>query len=72
VGGSARDKSGTFHETKEKLICLPEDPRQNGVELVVRMKIGEDLAVFPRDRELPAVSVIVAVLTKQFACGTNR
>ena len=69
---ATRDNSGAFHEAKEKAFCLPEGISQSAMELGVRMKIGEDLAIFPEDRNLPAVSFIMATLTKQFPCGKGK
>jgi hypothetical protein len=38
------------------------------MELVTKMKMGEDLAVFPKDRELPAVSFVIAIIAHEFPC----
>lgn len=47
---------------------VPDDLSSSAVELIVRMKMGEDLAVFPADRDIPAVSLVMAVISKQFPC----
>jgi hypothetical protein len=36
------------------------------------MKIGEDLAVFPKNGELPAVSFVVAVINKNFPSKSRK
>ena len=69
---SMKDKSGTFREMQDKSFCLPEGVSKGALELVVRGKMGEDLAVFPQDRDLPAVSFVVAVITRQFPCGKAK
>ncbi len=63
------DASGSFREIKDKPICLPEGISGKALELVVKMAMGQDLAVFPKDRDLPAVSFVMVVIRKQFACG---
>jgi hypothetical protein len=42
------------------------------MELVVKIKMGEDLAVFPQDRDLPAVSFVVAVIADKFPCSKAK
>jgi hypothetical protein len=38
------------------------------MELTVKMKMGADLAVYPEDRDLPAVSFVTAIIAQQFPC----
>jgi hypothetical protein len=66
--GTVRDKSGNFQEAKGKPFCLPEGLTSAAMELTVKMKMGTDLAVFPEDREMPAVSFVMAVIAQQFPC----
>lgn len=68
TGASVQDNSGNFHEAKNKRFCVPDDLSSSAMELIVRMKMGEDLAVFPADRDIPAVSFVMAVIFKQFPC----
>jgi hypothetical protein len=68
VATSVKGPSGEFREIKNKPFCLPDDISGTALELVVRMKMGEDLAVYPKDGELPAVSFVVAVINKNFPC----
>jgi Rap1a immunity proteins len=66
--GTVRDKSGTFQEAKDKPFCVPEGLTSAAMELTVKMKMGADLAVYPEDRDLSAVSFVTAVIAKQFPC----
>jgi hypothetical protein len=63
-----KDSSGVFRELKDKPICVPENLSSKALELVVRMSIGEDLAVFPQDRDGSAVSFVSAVIRTKFPC----
>ena len=66
--GTVRDKSGTFRELKDKPFCVPEGLSSAAMELFVKMKMGEDLAVYPQDREMPAVSFVTGVIFHEFPC----
>jgi len=70
--GPVREKSGTFREARDKPFCVPEGLTSHAMELIVKMKMGEDLAVFPQDRDLSAVSYVVAVIADKFPCGTAK
>jgi Rap1a immunity proteins len=72
VGGTVRDKSGSFQEAKDKRFCVPEGLTSAAMELTVKMKMGEDLAVFPEDRDMPAVSFVTALISKQFPCPKTK
>jgi hypothetical protein len=72
AANSEKDSSGNFREVKDKPICLPESTSMKAVELVVKMSIGEDLMVFPKDRELPAVSFVAGVIRTKFACQKRK
>ncbi len=72
VSGTVQDKSGRFQEAKDKGFCVPEGLTSAAMELTVKMKIGEDLAVFPEDRDMPAVSFVIAVIFKQFPCKEKK
>jgi len=66
--GTVRDKSGKFQEATEKRFCVPEGLTSAAMELAVKMKMGADLAVYPEDRDMPAVSFVTAVIAQQFPC----
>jgi|SRR5579872_6113035 len=72
VGGTVQDKSGSLQETKDKRFCVPEGLTSAAMELTVKMKMGEDLAVYPEDRDMPAVSFVTAVIFKQFPCQKTK
>ncbi len=48
--------------------CVPDNLSASGIELAVKMKLGEDLMVFPDDRKLDASGVVGAILTSTFPC----
>ena len=52
--------------------CVPENISSAALELVVKMKIGEDLMVFPDDRKLEASGFVGAVFIKSFPCRKPR
>jgi hypothetical protein len=66
--GTVLDKSGKFQEATEKRLCVPEGLTSAAMELTVKMKMGADLAVYPEDRDMPAVSFVTAVIAQQFPC----
>jgi hypothetical protein len=72
AGESVQDKSGNFQEAKDKRFCVPEGLTGAAMELTVKMKMGADLAVYPEDRDLPAVSFIGALIAKQFPCPKTK
>jgi hypothetical protein len=71
TGESIQDKSGKLRELSEKRYCVPEALSPEAIELTVKMKMGQDLAVFPQDRTMPAVSFVTAVMANAFSC-TNK
>ncbi len=48
--------------------CIPDDLSGAAIELVVKMKLGEDLMVFPDDRKLDASGFVGAILVSNFPC----
>ena len=73
AGAAVQDKSGNpFQEAKDKRFCVPEGLTAAAMELTVKMKMGADLAVYPKDRDLPAVSFIMAVIAQQFPCQKTK
>jgi hypothetical protein len=49
--------------------CVPDNLSASAIELAVKMKLGEDLMVFPDDRKLDASGVVGAILVSTFPCG---
>ena len=72
VGATVEDKSGSFQEAKDKRFCVPEDLTSAAMELTVKMRMGEDLALYPEDRDMPAVSFVTSVIYKQFPCQKTK
>ena len=72
VGAMAQGKSGNFQEAKDKRFCVPEGLTSAAIELTVKMKMGADLAVYPEDRDMPAVSFVTAVIAQQFPCQKTK
>lgn len=72
IGETVQDKSGSLQEAKEKRFCVPEGLTSSAMELTIKMKMGEDLAVFPKDRDMPAVSFVRAVIADQFPCQKTK
>ena len=72
VDETVQDKSGSFQEAKDKRFCVPEGLTSAAMELTVKMKMGEDLAVYPEDRNMPAASFVTAVIFKQFPCQKTK
>lgn len=72
AGGSVQDNSGKFQEAKDKRFCVPEGLTSAAMELTVKMKMGSDIAVFPEDRDMPAVSFVTAVIAQQFPCQKKK
>jgi hypothetical protein len=72
AASTAKDKAGDFRDLKDKPFCVPESLASTAMEFVVRKSMGEDLAIFPADRDLPAVSFVTAVIVKNFPCGRPK
>jgi hypothetical protein len=49
--------------------CVPDNLSASAIELAVKMKLGQDLMVFPDDRKLEASGVVGAILVSTFPCG---
>jgi hypothetical protein len=64
--------ANTFREQENKPFCIPEDLTSTAMELVIKMKMGEDVTVFPKDREMPAVSLILAIINHEFPCKKTK
>lgn len=71
-GATAQDKTGKFQEAKTKRFCVPEGLTSSAMELTIKMKMGADIAVYPQDRDMPAVSFITAVIAREFSCQKTK
>lgn len=48
--------------------CIPDDIQASKIETLVKAKLGADLMVYPRDKDLPASSFVGSVIATTFAC----
>jgi len=48
--------------------CVPENISGSALELAVKMKMGQDLMVFPDDRKLDASGFVGAIIINTFPC----
>lgn len=51
--------------------CFPDDLSGSAMELAVKMKLGQDLMVYPDDRKLDASGVVGAILVSAFPCKAH-
>ncbi len=55
--------------------CVPENTSGSALVLAVKMKMGQDLMVYPDDRKLDASGVVGAITVSNFPCragGANN
>jgi len=52
--------------------CIPDDLSAAAMELAVKLAIGQDLMVFPKDRNLEASGFVGAALIKAFPCAKRK
>lgn len=52
--------------------CIPDDLQDSKLETLVKAKLGADLMVNPGDKELPASSLVGAVIATIFRCNKAR
>ena len=52
--------------------CVPENISGTALALTVKMKMGQDLMVFPDDRKLDASGFVAAILIKTFPCRKEK
>lgn len=48
--------------------CFPDNLSASAIELVVKMKMGQDLMVFPDDHNLEASGLVGGILVSSFPC----
>jgi hypothetical protein len=48
--------------------CIPENLSASAIELAVKIKMGQDLMVYPDDRKLDASGLVSAALVSTFPC----
>jgi hypothetical protein len=59
-------------KTKGGRPCIPDSIAGSALELAVKMKLGQDLMVFPEDKKLDASGLIGAILVNTFPCRKAR
>jgi len=52
--------------------CVPPGLDSAAIELAVKMKMGQDLMVYPDDRKLEASGLVGAILASTFPCRKSN
>jgi hypothetical protein len=52
----------------ESHFCIPEGVSSQNMVLIVKKAMSIDLAAFPKDKEMPAVSFVAAAMMKAYPC----
>ena len=60
--------SGQYADRKPVLFCLPENITTDALMMAFKIKVAEDLAVFPDDRNLDGPGFSAGVLLHLFPC----
>ena len=60
--------NGQFVNRKPALFCLPETETVNTLTLRFKLKLAEDLVVFPNDRTQEATGFAAGILINLFPC----
>ena len=55
-----------------KVLCVPEGVSGAAMVFLLKVKMGEDLAIFPKDSELDAAGFVAAVMIRQYPCGSKK
>jgi hypothetical protein len=50
-------------------LCIPEGVSSKQMVLIVKKAMTADLAAFPEDKNMPAVSFVAASMQQAFPCG---
>lgn len=59
-------------ETQGGRPCIPDNIPSSTLELLVKMKLGQDLMVYPGDKKLSASGIISAILISAYRCDKTR
>jgi hypothetical protein len=59
---------GQYAERKPVLFCLPPDVTMTAIVMAFKIKVAEDLAVFPNDRDLEGPGFAAGILLHLFPC----
>ena len=60
--------NGQYADRKPVLFCLPENITTDALMMAFKIKVAEDLAVFPNDRALEGLGFSAGVLLHLFPC----
>lgn len=60
--------NGQYADRKPVLFCLPENTTTDALMMAFKIKVAEDLAVFPNDRDLEGPGFSAGVLLHLFPC----
>jgi hypothetical protein len=60
--------NGQYADRKPVLFCLPENITTDALMMAFKIKVAEDLAVFPNDRDLEGPGFSAGVLLHLFPC----
>jgi hypothetical protein len=60
--------NGQYADRNPVLFCLPENITTDALMLAFKIKVAEDLAVFPNDRDLEGPGFSAGVLLHLFPC----
>jgi hypothetical protein len=60
--------NGQYADRKPVLFCLPENITTDALMMAFKIKVAEDLAVFPNDRDLEGPGFSAGVLLHLFTC----
>lgn len=58
-------------KTNATRVCLPEGTSASSIELAVKIKLGQDLMVYPEDKKLDASGVLGAIFSKTYPCKAS-
>ncbi len=72
VGASVQTADGKMQEATEKRFCVPDEMTSEAMELLIKRNMGADLAVYPDDGRMPAVSFISSVIQVSFPCKNKK
>lgn len=71
LGDGGRMVNGQMIERPKTVFCIPSPlPQSTYVDIFVRVA-GAMFQAFPQDRQLPAISALMAILHKQFPCPSS-
>jgi hypothetical protein len=68
-GGYMDHSTHQMVERTKTILCVPDEVTQSQMVAIVREAMAQDLANYPSDKELPATSIVVAVMNRRFPCA---